>query len=149
MAGDPFRKFELDLAKWCDQAEGKMNAFVREFANDIAFQIVSTTPVLTGFCRAHWNSYLNDEYKDTQVTPKGAGDKGASYPNVSDIMNSMTATIAGAIAGDTIHIYNNCKYVRVLEDGFGDRPARNFVKGAMANADNIADKVLARIGATK
>lgn len=145
MTADAFAKFELDISQWCAKAEGKMDAFVREFANDTAFQIVSTTPFLTGFCRAHWQSYLNDDYSHAVVAPKGSSEKGATYGDISDVMASLTAVIAGAIAGDTIHLFNNCPYVRVLEDGFGDRPARNFVKGAMANADNIANKVLARI----
>lgn len=142
---DAFTQFDLDITAWCNKAEGRMNAFVREFANDIALQIVTTTPVDTGFCRANWGAYLNGEYKAAPVNPKGTSDKGATYPDTADVMASMTANIAGAIAGDTINLYNNCSYVRILEDGGGHHAPRNFVKGAMANADNIAAKVIQRI----
>jgi hypothetical protein len=145
---DNYSAFRTDIGKFTDMVEGKMQSFVQEFCFDLAKEVIQATPIDTGFCRANWTAYLNSEYIDANLPEKGTQDQ--TWPEASAVLSSMAFTLASALPGDTIHLVNNCSYVLILEDGGLDdrgnmRSARNFVKMALAQTDEIAHRVIARI----
>jgi hypothetical protein len=148
MSGQFKNTFSADLTKYMDRAKNRTNAFVREFTQDMAQEIVTNTPRDTGFAQNSWYAMLNNV---TTYTPAPSGfddSKGkATYPHSGVPFAAMAMTLDNAVAGDTVYLLNNCSYIHVLENGYGGRPARNFVKGALSRMDQIANDVLKRIGA--
>lgn len=149
MSGQFKYNFSYDLSKAVERAKNRSNAFVREFTQDIAQEIVTETPRDTGFAQNSWYARLN-EIDSYTPAPTGFNEaKGkATYADSGTAFAALALTLDNAKAGDVVYLLNNCSYIHVLEDGYGSRPAHNFVKGALDKADKIAEDVLKRVGAT-
>lgn len=129
-------KFSIDMDAWARQAEVKVKTYAQEFINDMAKEVVTETPVDTGFLRASWDSYLNDP---------SAQDNTRSDPDGSATIANMSAKINGIEIGDTVYILNSANYASALEFGTKSIAPRAFVRGTLAQAPRIAKATADRI----
>lgn len=104
-----FGQFRLDLREAMKVVpEQVISPFVRKVALQVLSGTVLATPVDTGRARGGWQVDINR----TNETDTGKIDKsGFSTTAVGDVR------ISAYRVGDTINIFNNVKYIGVLERG--------------------------------
>lgn len=129
-------KFTIDMQKWAQAAQVKVETYVQEFTVDMAKEVVDATPVDTGFLRGSWDAYIND--------PSASGE-GRNDPTGSTSVSSISVKVNGIKIGDTIYILNSANYASMLEFGTQHIAPRAFVRGTLAQAPMIARQAAERI----
>jgi hypothetical protein len=110
--------FELDIQKFCDEAQGKIDQFVRGFALRMTAEIKQHTPVLTGRLRA--------SIQPTQ--------------NLAEWQSGEPIVI-----GTNVEYARRIEYGFVGRDSLGrlyNQPGAHMFAMAIARAPEIADEVL-------
>lgn len=145
--------FTVQLDAWIAQAKQKTDAFVRQFVQEAAEQIIvgtgdanyggPGTPVDTGYARACWQAgyTVNVKFPLKGDGSDNAGDSGAPMP--APDVGLVTAQMA---AGKTFYLLNNCEYIERLEYGHSSQAPVGMVRVTLAQADIIAKGVLAMLG---
>lgn len=119
------RTFRLNLSKWADATQEKLDAVVRQTCQEMALNVVRDTPVDTGFLRASWQPSIG---KPAENAP-GAGSPGT----VSLVASQMEA-------GQTFYMINNAEYGPFVEFGTSRMAPRYFVTDNVKRFRSIAGK---------
>ena len=135
--------FDVAVAQWAEKAKGKLNQFAAEFCQDISDEVITKTPVDTGYLRASWWASINAPGSGTVAGPKPQGGV------------SQAAIVAGTMkAGEVYYLMNGAAYARRIEYGFVgedslgrvyNQQPRAMVRNAVARAPVIAEAVIARL----
>ena len=113
------RRLDRVAERLTDGVQEMVGAVIEEIGNEV----VSATPVLTGFARANWRPSLNAPITDP----------------VSFLDHSGAATISRIVTvarrwkvGDTAFIVNHAPYIGELNAGSSPQAPAGFVKDATA-----------------
>ncbi|NBW08351.1 MAG: hypothetical protein EBR82_10020 [Caulobacteraceae bacterium] len=129
-------KFGRDMSDWVKRAKQKSERFYRAFCQDLNNEIITTTPIDTGFARNHWFTSIN--------TPVAFNLEKGQRANPE----AQTAqTVANLKVGDKFISGNNVAYILPLEYGHSQQAPNGMVRIAIAKADQIAQATLMRINA--
>jgi len=134
-------QFMLDIDRFIKKAKGREARFVREFAQDLAEEIIQETPVQTGFLRASWAAGINapdSGHMGQRGTVDSPSDPGGT-------MGRISLNLSKARPGDTIFISNNAEYAPHVEFGTSKMSPRAFVRRTVARAAQIAENTLRRV----
>lgn len=138
-------QFRLDVAAFVEAAKGKLREAVAETVQDLAEEIVTRTPYEFGLLRGSWYVSLDAPAEGpagTQAGPAGT------------LVASLVAHLPGFQLGHTLYFLNNAKYAARLEYGFTgedslgrsySQPGRSFVRGTLAEAQQIAEAAAKRV----
>ncbi len=131
-------RFEAQVSAWARKAQARTDAVVKTAAAKV-FEVAQTPrarggrmPVDTAFLRATGSAALNR-------LPAGPSRPGEGNPG--DWEASVTLTIAGMRAGDTIYMGWTAVYARKMEERYG------FMKGAAAQWQSIVAQSAAEVKA--
>ena len=123
------RQLERDL----DRLGGRLLVAVVETIRDVTIEVgkelVTATPVLTGFARANWRPALSVP----AIVPVTALD-----PTGSATIAKITAVAKHAGIGDTLFIVNNAPYIAALNRGSSPQAPRGFVKASVKTGTETA-----------
>lgn len=128
------RTFRLNLGKWADLTQDKLDALVRQTCQEISERVVRDTPVDTGFLRGSWQPSIG---KPIDGAP-GAGSPGT----VSLVASQMQA-------GQIFYMTNNASYARAVEFGTSKMRGRFFVTDNVKRFRAIAAKYARQIKGAK
>lgn len=127
--------FALQIDKFVEKAGGNLRRFTLEFVQDINEEVVTATPVDTGFLRGSWWASIG-----APAVQGGAPDPGGDT-SVSR-MNLVAAQLEG---GEMYYASNGAEYARFVEYGTEKMAPRAFVRRTVARASQIAEAVAARV----
>ena len=136
MANKGAIQFNTDIQKWIKKANGNTERFLQEFCSDIGEAIVMQTPWITGFLRGSWTGMRNK----IDLNYKGRPDKDGVFA-----ITTISLAAAQMKSGDVFYITNNANYALHVEFGTYKMAPRAMVRGVFAQADNIAEQVIARL----
>jgi hypothetical protein len=137
------KSFKSSLADWLDRTDGKLDALVRQCAQQLSQQVVEDTPVDTGFLRGSWQPSIGEP-------ASGADASTNAYP-----ASEISLVVAELRAGDKFFLINNCPYARRLEYGFVgpdklgrvyNQKGRYYVTRNVKQWRRIVAKVAAELG---
>lgn len=131
--------FALDLKRFGELTEDRLNLVVRKVSFDLFARIIMRTPVDTGRARANWFASVNsasiETTEDTDPGPvngQGTGDSAARA--------RAQAVTLQAKAGDRIFLMNSLPYILALEDGHSKQAAAGMVKVTLQDYPGIVRK---------
>lgn len=130
--------FDDDVDKWIKKTVDNEDKFVRQFAQELCFQVVVNTPVKTGFLKNSWQPYLNTE---------GSAQDGFAAPDPGGQMalDRLALVVSTMKAGDVLYYVNHAEYGPFVEFGTVHQAPQAFVRGVIARADTIAQGVANKI----
>lgn len=111
------RTFRIDLQKWANATQEKLDALVRQTCQEVAYNVVRDTPVDTGFLRGSWQPSIGK--------PEGA--VGKTDPSGAIAAAEVSLVAAQMKAGERFFMINNAKYARFVEYGTSKMAPRYFV----------------------
>jgi hypothetical protein len=111
-------QFQLDISKFAEKVEGRLDEFMRGVCMRAYTGIVMKNPVDTGRSQNNWNVGINNV--DSSVTSEGNKDKSAVIRAAQNILRRIKG-------GDVIWITNNVDYIEYLEDGSSDKAPNGMV----------------------
>lgn len=130
-------EFSTDIKNFIDKAGDRADAFIRMFSQDLAEEIITKSPVDTGFFRNAWRTSIGNP--DLSGPKRGDG-------SLVPLGDNVTAPLTGAKAGDIIYISNNTVYGPALEYGHSKAQAPNgMIRITLAKVDSIANKALSKV----
>lgn len=141
-------EFSVDISKWVDKVGDNIDKFMLEFTQDLAEEVVTGTPVDTGFLRGSWT--VNIGSPDIQTKGKLKGEKGGGAgingPAASqESMNRIALNLISVKGGDIVYYTNNVKYGPFVEFGTSRQAAQGFVRNAVAKAETLAANAARRV----
>ena len=120
------RQFKAQLGAWANQTQEKLDALVRQSAQELAARVVKATPVDTGFLRGSWQPSI------------GNGPAGAGPGDVSLVAAQIKA-------GQQFYLLNNAEYALHVEYGTSKMAGRHYVGNNVAAWPLIVDQVAATL----
>jgi len=113
-------EYNAGIDKWLSQVEADLKAVARQSAYTLAFDVVTSTPVDTGFLRGSWQPSIGD------IPP--VKDGVSLDPGGALAMADFAVQIEALELGETIYYTNSCVYARRIEYGFvgTDSLGRNY-----------------------
>lgn len=135
--------FSTDISRWTKKVENNLDKFMLEFTQDLAEEVITNTPVDTGFLRASWTANIGSP--DISTTgefsgPKGGGEDVNGGPATSEASTRIAYNLIGVKGGDTVYYTNNAKYGAYVEYGTKFQTGQNFVQEVVSRAESIAQK---------
>lgn len=131
------RSFSVDVSKWVKQAKGKQNTFVQRFCSEVSERVIERTPVDTGFARGSWQPLRNGEGMLSEAKEDPSG--GTAIARANLVAYWMRA-------GDVFMLINNAAYIERLEYGWSEQAPSGMVRITLAEAQSIAEGILAELG---
>jgi hypothetical protein len=126
--------FALDIAKWAEKANGRMDLVVRKISLDIFRRIILRSPVDTGRFRGNWQVAIGkipEGVVELQLDEKAAktkeGSKGRAAAIGTATISAAAAETAKVRAGDVIYFVNNLPYGPRLENGWSPQAPAGMV----------------------
>ena len=140
------KKFNVQVDDFVKKATGLQEKFIRQFIQDLFYEIVTTTPVDTGFARGSWYVGINDTDIEHQlgISREAAKQQGVQI-DWSLQLSTSSLNINSAKIGDKIYLMNNANYIMKLEYGASSQAPNGMVRVALSKIDSIAQAVAARI----
>lgn len=136
------QEFNVNVDGWAQKVRGRMERFMREFAQDLAQKVVTETPVDTGFLRSSWWLSLDDPQAPDNVGREFGGTSGARKNAASAAaLGNINLRVQGYRIGQTIYIVNGARYARKIEN----HPNGGMVAKAMQDAHQIGDAAALRV----
>ena len=86
-------------------------------AVNVTHELISTTPVDTGWARANWIPNVGGPARGTGASRQAAG---------------LAEAVAFKLADGAVHVTNNVPYIRKLNHGHSKQAPSNFVEYAVA-----------------
>ena len=130
---DSFEEFKLSLQRFNDKTEKQATARLRRISMKALSMIVTSTPVLTGCCRANWIVSIGDLSKS--FDPKKKDLQGG------ETIKSGLARLESAKLGIDVLIENSCPYVMRLENGWSRQaPPGCMVRNNLAKLQTAINK---------
>lgn len=117
--------FKADLTKWAQQFSLNMDGLARQVSQEIALNVVTDTPVDTGFLRGSWQPSL----------------KAPLVANGGDPASKIGLVVTNMKAGDTFWMTNNASYAGFVEFGTSRMAGRFFTTKNVTRFPEIAAKV--------
>jgi HK97 gp10 family phage protein len=125
------RQFNLRIKGWAKSTTEKLDALARQSCQQIAENVVMSTPFDTGFLRGSWQPSLKNPIVATGTPDKsGAG-----------VLSSIGLTVSGMKAGDTFFLTNNAAYAPYVEFGTSKMAGRFFVTTNVKKAAAVVRQV--------
>jgi hypothetical protein len=137
--------FSLDISAWVGKTKANADALVRQIVQEMAFRVVETTPVATGFARASWWASINEPGMHPAPPVKGQ----QSGADAAATAEAMTSAIMAGHAGDVFYVLNNCAYIEPLEYGHSKQAPNGMVRPVVAAAPHIVEQVAAQLASGK
>lgn len=133
--------FSDDVGNFIKNSKNNETKFLRQFSQELMFEVVQATPVQTGFLRSSWQPYINSP---GQETLGGSADQSGQIA-----LDRIGLIVSNLKAGDTLYYINHAEYGVYVEYGTSKMEPRAFVRSVVARADTIAKKVATQIMAGK
>ena len=98
---------------------------------DVTADLITHTPVDTGWSRANWVPRIGQPFEGT------AGDRPARGTTVSGTVEQaagQSAVLAYKLSKGLVHVTNNVPYIEALNDGHSPQEPAGFVQRAIARA---------------
>lgn len=133
--------FSVDISKWTKKVESNLDKFMLEFTQDLAEEVITNTPVDTGFLRASWTVNISSPDTSTKGTETGGNEVAAT----SEASTRITAKLLGVKGGDTVYYTNNAGYGAYVEFGTQSQAGQGFVRNAVNKAPSLARKAARRV----
>ena len=111
--------FELDIQRFVDKANGRIDLVVRKVALDLFKRVIMKTAVDTGRARGSWQCAIGS-IPSAQVNHL---DKSGS-----ETIARMTAAVAPVKAGDVVYLTSSLVYIRPLEYGWSAQSPSGMVR---------------------
>lgn len=129
---DSFEEFKLGLQRFNEKVEKQATAKLRRISMKALSMIVTSTPVLTGCCRANWIVSLGDLSKSFDSKKKDQ--KGG------ETINAGLARLDSAKLGIDVLIENSCPYVMRLEYGWSRQAPGGMIRENLAKLRTAIEK---------
>lgn len=111
----------------------------KEIAFEVAYRIISRTPVDTGEARANWN--LGLERNDTTTTHEPDSSGQSAISRAQEVLSRMQTN------NTRIFITNALPYINRLENGWSDQAPNGMVQVTLAEFPDFARrKLFVRLG---
>jgi hypothetical protein len=123
------RTFIAQLQSFAQRFPEKMDAIARQTCQQVSENVITSTPVDTGFLRSSWQPSIGKP----QAGNGGEGMQGQAAAKIS-------FTVAQMKAGEVYYLTNNAIYAKRIEFGFVGKDAlgRNFnQQGRFMVTDNV------------
>lgn len=134
-------QFEIDIQKWIKKVSDNVDNFMLEFTQDLAEEVVTNTPVDTGFLRASWTANTNSP----DLSSIGAETNGNEGAATTASLSRITANLIGVQGGDIVYYTNNAEYGAHVEFGTSRQAGQGFVRDAVAKAETLANNAAKRV----
>lgn len=131
-------EFAISLEKYKEKLEDNYYEFQRRFIQEVGLEIVTNSPVKTGFFRSMWNTNIgpSPEIKYDIKDPK----KTYNEPNFS-------IKIPNKLEDNEFFFYTNSTvYGGLLEYGYSPQAPDGIIRVIVANQEQIAERVLMDMG---
>lgn len=129
--------FALDVTRWVDQANGRLDLVVKKIAMDLFSRVILRSPVRSGRFRGNWQ-VITGETEDV--------------PKLDAVDTSGATTIANAVAnvlaappGETITLVNSLPYARRLEYGWSQQAPAGMVRITVQEFITAAEQAAAEV----
>lgn len=135
-------EFEIDMKKWIRKAGDNIDKFMLEFTQDIGEEVITSTPVDTGFLRGSWTVKLNSPNLSSSGSfrgPQGGGEAVNGAGATAAATTNITANLIGVKGGDIVYYNNNAGYGGYVEFD------QNFVGNVINRASGIAERAARRV----
>lgn len=123
------RTFIAELRDFAQRFPQKMDALARQTCQQVSENVISSTPVDTGFLRSSWQPSLGDP----EAGAGAAGKQAQASAAVALVVGKMKA-------GEVYYLTNNAVYAKRIEFGFvgKDSLGRNYnQQGRFMVTDNV------------
>lgn len=130
------REFVIQVRGWEKATAEKLDALARQATQQIAENIVRSTPVDTGFLRGSWQPSLSK--------PEAA--RGKPDLTGARVAADIGLVCSGMKAGDVFYLTNNAAYGAYVEFGTSKMAGRFFVTSNVKRADAVVRKVAKELG---
>lgn len=111
--------FVLDIQRFVNAANGKLDIVVRKIALDLFKRVIMKSPVDTGRFKGNWQVAIG-------AIPSGTLD--LTDKSGSATISRVTAATLGLKAGDIISLVNNLTYSQKLEFGYSKQAPSGMVR---------------------
>lgn len=121
--------FKAQLGAWAQQVPQKMDALARQTSQQVSENVITSTPVDTGFLRSSWQPSIGRP----EAAAGAAGKQDQSLAAVGLVISGMRA-------GQVYYLINNAAYAKRIEFGFvgQDSLGRNYnQQGRFMVTDNV------------
>jgi len=139
----------LDFSGLADEVDVSLDAFSQEFIQDLAFEVVDTTPYQTGYLRSRWFQSVGEPDANNPAPRTSRGNQNSI--NAASLFLNTKEAIA---AGTTLYILNDAEYAARREFGFTGTdslgrtyadPGSGWIRAATVRAMQIGEETAARI----
>lgn len=123
------RTFVAELKDWAARFPGKMDALARQTSQQVSENVITSTPVDTGFLRSSWQPSL-----EKPASAEGAAGK------QDQALAAVSLTVAGMKAGQVYYLTNNAAYAKRIEFGFAGQDSLGRIydqSGRFMVTDNV------------
>lgn len=127
--------FSIQMEEFAKKAKANIREFHIEFAQDIAEEVVMTTPVEFGFLRGSWWA---------QIGAPGVG-AGIVDPAGAATVARLNLVAAEFEPGETIYYMNGAAYAMFVHEGTSRMGANPWVQRVARRAPVIAEATARRI----
>ncbi|MEJ8571229.1 HK97 gp10 family phage protein [Microbaculum marinum] len=123
--------FSLDVSRWVDGTEARMDLVVRKICLDLFTRVILRSPVDTGRFRGNWQISIGD-------VPDGVLD--LTDPSGSATISRTTAEAIGVRAGEEVFFVNNLPYGPALERGHSRQAPAGMVGVTLVEFQQVVEK---------
>lgn len=128
--------FELDIQRFVDRANGRIDLVVRKIALDVFRRVIMKSPVDTGRFRGNWQVAIGNIPAGTLAIDDKSG---------TATMAKVTAATMRLNAGEVIHLVNNLAYARALEYGHSKQAPNGMVRLTLAEFPQVVRKAASEL----
>ena len=123
--------FELDIQRYVDAANGKIDLVIRKISLDLFRRVVMKSPDDTGRFKGNWQVQIGAIPKGTLKLDDKAG---------TATITRVTAETLKLKAGEVIYLVNNLEYARALEYGHSKQAPKGMVRITVAEFPQVVNK---------
>jgi len=123
--------FELDIQRYVDAANGKIDLVIRKISLDLFRRVVMKSPVDTGRFKGNWQVQIGSIPGGTLKLDDKAG---------TATIARVTAETLKLKAGEVIYLVNNLEYARALEYGHSKQAPKGMVRITVAEFPQVVNK---------
>lgn len=129
-----FYELAITINRLSDDVPKRAHVEVRRVMLSIDQQLVTATPVDTGFARSNWRASIGGPVTGT-ILPysPGRGLGRGEQTNAAVAMAQARAIAAGSTPGQDLFITNNTPYLGLLDSGSSAQAAAGFVRRAISS----------------
>jgi hypothetical protein len=124
-------KFELDIQRYVDKANGRIDLVVRKISLDLFRRVVMKSPVDTGRFKGNWQ---------VQIGAVPGGTLKLDDKDGTATIARVTAETLKLKAGEVIYLVNNLEYARALEYGHSKQAPSGMVRITVAEFPQVVNK---------